>query len=163
MILTGGAIQTAVKRGEITIDPFCEDQINPNSYNFRLGRNLISVEEGKKTEKVLDDDGMLFFPKLLYLGVTAEVIGSSTYVPTLIGRSSIGRLGIFVQISADLGNLGPAHQWTLEIVVSQPVRLYPMMTFGQVSFWRPLGGMQPYLGTFGWISQPFQTPSDFEF
>jgi dCTP deaminase len=64
-----------------------------------------------------------------------EEIGSDYYVTSLIGRSSVGRLGIFLQITADLGHLGAKHCWTLELKVVQPVICYPRMKIGQVSFW----------------------------
>jgi dCTP deaminase len=71
------------------------------------------------------------------LGATAELIGSGDYVVTLLGKSSIGRLGIFLNITADLGHVGCHSRWTLEITVVQPVRLYPGICIGQVAFWRP--------------------------
>ena len=37
MILTGAKIKEAVEAGKITIDPFDPENINPNSYDFRLG------------------------------------------------------------------------------------------------------------------------------
>ena len=36
MILTGPEIKKQVKLGKIHISPFIEENINPNSYNFRL-------------------------------------------------------------------------------------------------------------------------------
>ena len=53
----------------------------------------------------------------------------------LLGRSSIGRLGIFLNVTADLGHIGSCSHWTLEITVVQPVRIYPGTKIGQVSFW----------------------------
>ncbi|OJH35768.1 dCTP deaminase domain-containing protein [Cystobacter ferrugineus] len=50
-------------------------------------------------------EGFLLQPGRVYLGSTQEVIGTDTYVPSLIGRSSLGRLGLFLQITADLGHL----------------------------------------------------------
>ena len=59
---------------------------------------------------------------------------------SLIGRSSVGRLGLFLQITADLGHLGKAHCWTLELKVVQSLIVYPHMKIGQVSFWQVTGG-----------------------
>ena len=58
---------------------------------------------------------------------------------SLIGRSSIGRLGIFLQVDADLGHTGSSHNWTLEIVCCKKVRIYPRMVIGQISFWKNFG------------------------
>ena len=40
MILTGDEIERERTNGRITIDPFIPEQVNPNSYNFRLGQTL---------------------------------------------------------------------------------------------------------------------------
>ena len=61
------------------------------------------------------------------------------FVPSLIGKSSLGRLGLFLQITADLGNLGAIHKWTLELKAVQPVKIYPLMRIGQVTFWDTQG------------------------
>ncbi|MFF3137687.1 dCTP deaminase [Streptomyces mirabilis] len=162
MILTGSAIPEAVTSGEITFDPFDADMINPNSVNYRLGPQL-KVQTGRVADprrpaelETIDllDDGYVLQPGITYLGATIERIGSHRYVPSLIGRSSLGRLGCFLQVSADLGQLGSVHQWTLEIVVVQPLRVYPGMRAGQVSFWEPSGTAMPYLGTYGHLSVP---------
>ncbi|MEU6828758.1 hypothetical protein ABZ894_08910 [Nocardia beijingensis] len=162
MVLTGRKIIDAVRKGEIVIDPFDEAAVNPNSYNYRLGPTLRTLEStvvdarGKTeyAEHPIPDEGLVLQPGRVYLGTTVEVIGSDRYVPSLIGRSSMGRLGVFLQISADLGNLGVVHHWTLEIVVCQPVRLYAGMTVGQVSFWMPTGDQTTtYEGYFGSYSE----------
>jgi dCTP deaminase len=146
MILTGQEIKKYVKKGLITIDPFCEDSVNPNSYNYHLSPNLLLVEKGldsrKKTEYkelTIPEEGLILEPHKLYLGVTKEIIGSKIFVTSLIGRSSIGRLGLFMQITADLGQLGHSHKWTLEMNVVKRLKVYPNMRIGQVSFWAPFG------------------------
>ncbi|MGG7574119.1 dCTP deaminase [Streptomyces sirii] len=162
MILTGPAIRDAVEAGEITIDPFDPGMLNPNSYNYRLGDNVKVLTshpadprcEPETTAVVLPDEGYVLKPGVVYLGVTAERIGSNDAVTSLIGRSSLGRLGCFLQISADLAQLGAEHCWTLEVTVVQPLTVYPRMKVGQVSFWRPTGERMPYRGHYGRISEP---------
>src|SRR5690349_18996298 len=113
MILTGPAIHEAVTNGTITIDPFEPRLLNPNSYNYHLGSQLeeLTSQPADPTEPAvtrtinLTDDGFVLQPGTVYLGTTAETIGSSRFVTSLIGRSSMGRLGCFLQISADLGQL----------------------------------------------------------
>ncbi len=46
---------------------------------------------------------------------------------------------MFLQITADLGQLGKAHKWTLEIQVVKKLRVYPFMEIGKVTFWLPKG------------------------
>jgi dCTP deaminase len=159
MILTGSAITQAVSSGDIVIDPFRHDAVNPNSYNYRLGDDIYLVEmsaaESHERIKLDPIDGRILLKKgRLYLGHTFERIGSQKYVTSLIGRSSIGRLGLFVQVSANLGHMGAIHRWTLEIVPTLDVYVYPGQTFGQVSFWCCVGEHLAYRGWFGQHSNP---------
>jgi dCTP deaminase len=156
MILTGKEIRRQVENGNIRIDPFDERQVNPNSYNYRLGDyytqvpELLSLGQSREAEnlKEISEEGLQLEPGIIYLSSTYETIGSSKYVTLLIGRSSVARLGLFLQISADLGNLGPAHKWTLELTCVQPIIIYPRMKIGQVSFWVPEGEIEEYSGTY---------------
>lgn len=162
MILTGPEIQSKVLSGDIIIDPFDPALVNPNSYNYRLGRSLLVPDDHdfdchstpSWTEIEIPQEGFLIEPHNLYLAHTYEHIGSDRYVTSLIGRSSLGRLGLFVQITADLGNLGPAHSWTLELHSVQPVRVFPYIRLGQVSFWQPMGRKIRYTGTYTDHSMP---------
>jgi dCTP deaminase len=156
MILTGDEIRVELQRGTITLDPFDPDQLNPNSYNYRLASALTICtdpvldprQSGRWTTVQIPDEGLVLEPGRLYLGSTVERIGSSRYVTSLIGRSSLGRLGMFLQTSADLGNLGATHCWTLEIKVVQRLRVYADMLAGQVSFWKPRGRVSLYAGLY---------------
>ncbi|MFE6946018.1 dCTP deaminase [Streptomyces chartreusis] len=162
MILTGPEIQASVQAGEITIAPFDTGLLNPNSYNYHLSPTLKQITSSPtdpthpaETAVIeIPDAGYILRPGVVYLGATVEIIGGDQYVTSLIGRSSLGRLGMFLQISADLGNLGSAHRWTLEIKVVQPLKVYPRMRIGQVSFWKPVGARMPYGGLYGQISEP---------
>ncbi len=144
MILSGKKIQEEVTNGNIIISPFSAKQINPNSYNYRLGDMLYEVTDAiidpakivsYITHHIDENKGFVLQPGKLYLGSTKEIIGSEKYVVSLIGRSSVGRLGLFLQITADLGHVGAIHRWTLELKVVQPLKVYPNMNIGQVSFW----------------------------
>lgn len=164
MILTGNAIVEAVNCGDIVIDPFNVESVNPNSYNYKLGPDIYVVEPlpggGGRRVKLRAKDGRILLKKgALHLGHTYEKIGSRKYVTSLIGRSSVGRLGIFVQVSANLGHMGAIHRWTLEIVTALDVYVYPGQTFGQVSFWSCVGQSLPYQGWFGQHDEPM--PSKF--
>ena len=162
MILTGSAIKTAQKRGDIKLVPFDIDQINPNSYNYRLGE-LLKVYKGMKNglpvfdDVVIPEKGYVLKPHTMYLGHTKEIIGSKRYAMSLIGRSSMGRLGLFLQVSANLGHTTSCHQWTLELVATKPIRLYPGMIIGQVTFWDNYGDIyyeHPF--TYANFSRPTQ-------
>lgn len=154
MILTGHAITRARARGDITLVPFDPAAVNPNSYNYKLGPELIEFPEWQVspqqpgTRHTIPEEGFLLMPGKLYLGSTLERIGSKRYAMSLIGRSTIGRLGMWLQVTADLGHVGANHHWTLEIKVVQPLRVFASMTVGQVSFWRCQGTTKPYRGRY---------------
>ncbi|MFC5719177.1 deoxycytidine deaminase [Streptomyces gamaensis] len=168
MILTGPEIVRQRRLGTLTIEPFNSRQLNPVSYNYRLGRTLrthraavMDTHAAHELEEfTIPDDGIVLQPGRVYLGTTMEAIGSTRFVPSLIGRSSLGRLGMFLQYSADLGNLGACHRWTLEIKVVQPLHVYAEMITGQVSFWTVCGARQPYAGYFGRIDEATVPPAD---
>jgi len=153
MILTGQAIKQAYERGEITIDPFNLSQLNPNSYNYRLSGSILQVNNDGKGhqdfERIeLPASGFVLRPKTLYLAATHEIIGSTKYVVTLLGRSSVGRLGLFLNVTADLGHAGSISQWTLELRVVQPLKVYPYMLIGQLAFWKQWGSIVEYRGRY---------------
>lgn len=161
MILTGNAITEAVGRGDIVIDPFSLDQVNPNSYNYRLGPEIYRVrsagdpDDGVEHEPLMPVDGRCRLSRnQLYLGHTLERIGGTKYVTSLIGRSSVGRLGLFVQLSADLGHRGAVHRWTLELLPALDIYVYPGQIIGQVSFWSTLGDVLAYRGWYGRHDRP---------
>jgi len=79
MILSGKEIRNRLGK-EIVIEPFVEQQLNPNSYNLRLHNELLVYEERtldmKKENKarrlILPEDGLVLEPGILYLARTVE-------------------------------------------------------------------------------------------
>lgn len=154
MILTGKEIAREVSRGDISIEPFLVEQVNPNSYNYRISdtiKEFIKMERDNPVfqEVSIPKEGFILKPHQLYLAHTFETIGSEKYAMSLIGRSSIGRLGLFLQLSANLGHTTSKHQWTLELVAAKPIKIYPHMIIGQVSFWENKGEIKQYEGKYG--------------
>jgi dCTP deaminase len=156
VILTGPEIADSVADGRVRIDPFDPGLVNPNSYNVRLGGTLLVY-----TEPVIDahgenptrrirvpDGGFVLQPDELYLGHTMERVGSDQYVPLLFGRSSVGRLGLFVEITAPIGDIGFHGQWTLMLSAVRPLRVYPGMRIGQIMFFVSLGEVDLYRGKY---------------
>lgn len=148
MILTGMEIVKEIKKGNIDIIPFQIENVNPNSYNYRLDRHIKKGVVGScnvnfEEIDLLDfPDGYILEKDTLYLANTYESIGSSKYAMSLIGRSSLGRLGMFLQVSANLGHTGSSHHWTLEIVPCINIKIYYRMIVGQVSFWTNEGDIK---------------------
>jgi dCTP deaminase len=167
MILTGKQIEFELQQGRIEIDPFAQDLLNPNSYNFRLGDTLIVYKDGvidprfpADTETFcIDESGFELEPNKLYLGHTLERLGSTHFVPLIGGRSSTGRLGLFVHITAPLGDIGYIGQWTLQLRSTLRVRVYPMQKIGQIMFVHPYGPIALYSGKYqhGQGPQPYQS------
>lgn len=142
MILSGLEIKNQVLNGNIKIDPFDEKYINPNSYNLRLHNGLMvyadEVLDMKKPLNaktlIIPEDGLVLTPGRLYLGRTFEKTSTDKYVPMLEGRSSIGRLGLYIHVTAGFGDIGFSGYWTLEIQCVQPVKIYPMVEICQIYY-----------------------------
>jgi dCTP deaminase len=151
MILTATAIQAARKSGDIVIDPFNSDRLSPNAYDWRLGEqirvcegNLDAAADTRYEERCIPAAGIVLRPETLYLGLTWERTCSARYAQLLNGSRDVGTLGIWVHVSAPLGHVGHAIQWTLEIRVVRPVRVYPRMTFGKLVFLEVHGDHDSY-------------------
>ncbi|MET8987163.1 dCTP deaminase [Nonomuraea wenchangensis] len=156
MILTGPEIIEASADGRIRISPFNPDQVNPNSYNVCLGDTLLTYSseiidpyEPNPTDSItMDESGYVLRPEQLYLGHTVEQVGTDRYVPLLFGRSSVGRLGLFVEITAPIGDIGFHGQWTLMLSPVRPLRVYPGMRIGQIMFFVSVGEIDLYAGKY---------------
>jgi dCTP deaminase len=146
-ILLKGEIEEHFKNGTIHVEPFNEQHIGPNSYDVTLGGKLIvydfsqmqyldSHAENPIKEIIIPETGFVLQPGILYLGNTVESVGSSHFIPMYEGRSSMARLGIQSHLSAGFGDIGFKRQWTLEISVVHPVKVYAGMRIGQVYFHR---------------------------
>jgi dCTP deaminase len=83
--------------------------------------------------------GFLLMPGILYLGSTVEFTRTRGLVPYLEGKSSMGRLGIKVHVTAGKGDIGFEGHWTLEIEVTHPVMIYPGMAVAQLTYYAVKG------------------------
>ncbi len=141
MILSGREIQKKLGQ-EIIIEPFAEQQLNPNSYNLRLHNELLVYEnltldmkQPNSTRSLgIPPEGLVLETGRLYLGRTLEYTATKGYVPMLEGRSSIGRLGLFIHVTAGFGDVGFQGFWTLEIFCIQPIRIYAGVEICQIYY-----------------------------
>ena len=153
MILSGREIERNLGTN-LVIDPFRREQLNPNSYNLRLhdelrvhdSRNLDMRRENSSTQIVIPPDGLPLQPATLYLGRTIEYTETNGFVPMLEGRSSIGRLGLFVHVTAGFGDVGFKGYWTLEIFCVQPIRIYSGVEICQIFYHTIQGDYDTYAG-----------------
>lgn len=122
MILTGPDILSEIQRGFIRIDPFNPEQMNPNSYDVRLGNHFYEV--------TWDGDGPWFIGPIYVpdgeripiptrgtlLGATVELIGARDHVVAqLRSKSSTRRMGVTICDDAGFGDVGYWNRWTVEL------------------------------------------------
>jgi dCTP deaminase len=151
MILSGHEIRRQLG-SNIVIDPFDEANLNPNSYNLTLHDELITYEEVvldmRKANRVrrlsIPQEGLVLSPNQLYLARTAERTETHNLVPMIEGRSSIGRLGLFVHVTAGFGDVGFCGYWTLEMFAVQPVRIYAGVQICQIFYHQICGDVTEY-------------------
>lgn len=141
-ILSGNRILEEIENGSIKIDPFDISRINPNSYNLRLSDELFTYDNAvldmrkKNTGLIthISQDGTLLIPGKLYLARTMERTTTEKFVPMLEGRSSVGRLGLSIHVTAGFGDVGFDGYWTLELSCVQPVLVYPGIEIAQIYY-----------------------------
>ncbi len=152
MILSGIKIREEIQKGNIQIEPYREEQLNPNSYNLRLHNELLVYTEPmldvKKPNEyrilTIPEEGLVLEPGVLYLGRTVEFTRTDKFVPMLEGRSSMGRLGLCVHVTAGFGDVGFAGFWTLEIHAVMPIRIYADMEVCQIYYHTVEGEYEKY-------------------
>ena len=157
MILSGLEIAKKVAAGkEIIITPFDAGRIGPNSYDLRLADRLLVYEDdvldmrtaARTREIVIPEEGFVLQPGKLYLGSTVEFTETHGYVPMLEGRSSLGRLGISIHVTAGFGDVGFRGNWTLEIHSLTKVRIYAGERICQIYYHKIEGDYVPYQGKY---------------
>lgn len=161
--ITGKEIEKQVKKGRIKITPFDLRQLNPNSYDYRLGNVLRiilpnSVFNGvsctdprlkmKYEEIVIPKSGYLLEVEKAYLGSTIEKFGSDYYASLVTGKSSVGRLFIKNHACAGLIDQGFFGHITLEITAKMPTLVFPGMRFGQIFWFESKGKCELYKGKY---------------
>ncbi len=153
MILSGVEIESRIGK-DIVIDPFDIQKVNPNSYNLTLYNDLLvysseilDMKKKNQTEAIkIPENGLVLEPNKLYLGRTNEYTETNNLVPMLEGRSSIGRLGLFIHVTAGFGDVGFSGYWTLEIFCIQPVKIYAGVEVCQIYYHTIEGEYNKYTG-----------------
>lgn len=141
MILSDKDIKNKIDNGEIYIEPFDKKQIEPASIDLRLGSEFSKIEDGcpgtGEVKKITLDEEMPYRiyrnvesytiePHEFVLATTKETINVGRYTAFVEGRSSIGRLGLFIQ-NAGWVDPGFYGEITLELynANSKPIKLIP--------------------------------------
>ena len=151
MILSGLEIKRRLGT-DIIIEPYDQKRLNPNSYNLCLHQDLLVYESeildmsrpNPTRELTIPDEGLVLDSHRLYLGRTVERTETQNLVPMLEGRSSVGRLGLFVHVTAGFGDVGFKGFWTLEIFAVQPIRIFKGVPICQIFYHTLAGEVSPY-------------------
>lgn len=151
MILSGQEILARLG-GDVNIDPFNSAALNPNSYNLTLHDELLVYEEvildmakaNRSRRLTIPPEGLVLSPNQLYLARTVERTETRNLVPQIEGRSSVGRLGLFVHVTAGFGDVGFCGYWTLEMFAVQPIRIYAGVPICQIFYHQIVGDYQEY-------------------
>ncbi|MFN7249993.1 MAG: dCTP deaminase [Anaerobacillus sp.] len=126
MILTGKTIAEKVKVKELVIEPISEEQFQPASVDLRLGDHFLTIDEhvngilsldkpAKYREIIPQNGSIIIPPRSFLLATTKETIELPNHLTAFVeGRSSIGRLGLFIQ-NAGWVDPGFRGQITLEL------------------------------------------------
>lgn len=152
MILSDGSIRRLLDQGRLIIDPLEASQIQPASVDVRLGPEFLVFRNhttevidpfqkpGDLMEKIVvpEGQGFILHPGEFVLGTTMEQIGlPDDLVARVEGKSSLGRLGLLIHATAGFVDPGwKRGQITLELsnVATLPIKLWPGMRIGQLSF-----------------------------
>jgi len=171
MILTQDKIIEEIKRGNISIKPFSQDQIGPASVDLHLGNIFRKFKSSKIAFPVTEDanfeeitevievkngDSLILKPGETILGITLERIKLSRNICGWIeGRSRFARIGLGIHITSGFAHPGINNHQVLEItnLGSRPLALYPGVRICQFIFQR-CEGEGNYKGKFQNQKQP---------
>ena len=160
MILSDVTLREMIRSGELVIEP-CEDYlIQPASIDLRLGRHFLKVDENATETLRMDEpiryveismEEIVIPPLSFMLASTLEYIKLPQDVTAFVeGRSSIGRIGLFVQ-NAGWVDPGFEGELTLELFNAnrQPIRLTTGRRICQLVFSRmDRAASVPYRGKY---------------
>jgi len=107
MILSDKTIRSLLSSGQLSINPLDDIQIQPASVDVRLGNSFSVIESGSNDILKMDTqiqyrsivaETFLLLPKQFVLATTMEYFCLPDNLTAFVeGRSSIGRLGLFIQ------------------------------------------------------------------
>ncbi len=161
MTLSDNEIQLNINDGQLVIDPFDPALIEPASIDLRLHNVFKEFREGDyaldpeqdadqymETMTLVDREALAMEPGDFLLGATLETVTIGVHrVGQLVGKSSLGRLGLMVHVTAGLIDPGFSGRITLELVNTgpKPIILRPGMLIAQLMISRMYGHVErPY-------------------
>lgn len=153
-ILSDKTIKKYLEEGKIVIDPLKdEQQIQPSSVDMRLGdefkvfkvirkpyidpKDEEDIAEYMESSTVPEGEAFIIHPNEFALATTQEYVKvPDDLVARVEGRSSMGRLGVTMHVTAGYVDPGFEGRITLEIsnIGAMPVALYPGQRVCQLVF-----------------------------
>ena len=153
-ILSDKTIKEYLEEGKIVIDPLKdEQQIQPSSVDMRLGdefkvfkvirkpyidpKDEDDIVEYMESSTVPEGEAFIIHPNEFALATTQEYVKvPDDLVARVEGRSSMGRLGVTMHVTAGYVDPGFEGRITLEIsnIGAMPVALYPGQRVCQLVF-----------------------------
>lgn len=153
-ILSDKTIKEYLEEGKIVIDPLKdEQQIQPSSVDMRLGdefkvfkvirkpyidpKDEEDIAEYMESSTVPEGEAFIIHPNEFALATTQEYVKvPDDLVARVEGRSSMGRLGVTMHVTAGYVDPGFEGRITLEIsnIGAMPVALYPSQRVCQLVF-----------------------------
>ena len=164
-ILTGHAIRAAIARGDITITPIDDEQIDQAGVTLHLHPTLlrdveylrgpggempgpldVRKDNGERLRQVqpTEDGAFLLRAGCRYLGATIERVRTGRYVARVDGKSSLGRLWLAVHVTAGHVEPGFDGQITLEMIPHADILIPPGWPVCQVVFYETAGEVESY-------------------
>lgn len=162
MLLSDRDIAKLCASGEIEIDPYDPQMIQPASIDVRLDRYFRLFDNHKYSviDPALPQDDLthlvdvgqsapfVLHPGEFVLGSTLERVQlADNLAARLEGKSSLGRLGLLTHSTAGFIDPGFNGHVTLELsnTATMPILLYPGMKIGQLCFFQLLSSAEkPY-------------------
>lgn len=181
MVLSDTEILKRIENGSLDISPLDTSNIEPASVDLRLGRdhklvtslgdsNPVDVSSASNTPQYeeLQPSPLIVPPGEFILTTTMErVTIPRNLVATVVGRSSLGRLGISVHQTAGFVDPSFCGQITLELSNHGPsaVKLEPGHRICQIVFEEVTGDVDEEYGHSGsnYQNQSGATPSSLDF
>ena len=151
MLLSDRDIRAEIDSGRVRLEPYDEALVQPSSIDVRLDKYFRLFDNHKypfidpaldqpdltRLIEVERDEPFILHPGEFVLGSTFEVVTMpDDLAARLEGKSSLGRLGLLTHSTAGFVDPGFSGHVTLELsnVATLPVKLWPGMKIGQVSF-----------------------------
>jgi len=160
VILSDKTLKTLIDSGELGVTPLTDESIQPASIDCRLGDHFLVVEDRQMQTidlnseiiyRELDGPTITIPPHSFLLATTMEYVRLPENLTAFVeGRSSIGRIGLFIQ-NAGWVDPGFEGQITLELynANSLPIRLEAGRRICQLVFCRmDQAALTPYKGKY---------------